>query len=109
MIWAYDLHPRQIEGGPSWLGTEKFDIVAEAGGRDRHPTRAQFAIMLQKLLTERFGLTFHREERQMADYVLALGKNPLKIEKSGPATADISGSTFFKGAGPSRHLQLRRS
>src|ERR1700736_6493249 len=28
---AYDVRPFQISGGPSWIDTERYDIVAKAG------------------------------------------------------------------------------
>src|SRR6185369_10793613 len=51
---AYSVPPEQVDGGPSWIDTDKFDVTA-AG-----PAGASSAIalrsMLQNLLTDRFGL-----------------------------------------------------
>src|SRR4051812_7351005 len=56
---AYNLKPHEIVW-PS--AVEHYDIVAKAAG-DGTPTRDQFRQMLQTLLTDRFGLKFHRESR----------------------------------------------
>src|SRR5688572_17405475 len=50
---AYDLRPYQLEGGPGWLDTDKFDIMARAG---RDATPAEPNSMLRSLLAERFAL-----------------------------------------------------
>jgi uncharacterized protein (TIGR03435 family) len=58
--FAYDLHPRQIAGGPSWLESEKFDVSGKPD-RPGMPTVDQMKIMIQKLLADRFALTFRHE------------------------------------------------
>ena len=30
--WAYGIQPSQHSGGPSWLGVDRYDIVAKAEG-----------------------------------------------------------------------------
>lgn len=64
---AYDLKPYQLEGGPGWLDTDKFDIMARAG---RDVTPAELSAMLRSLLEERFALRVRRETRQMDVYAL---------------------------------------
>jgi len=78
ILFAYVLQPQQLTGGPSWLDTDRFDIVAQAEG-DLSPTPpgappgpAQH--MMQRLLTERFELTVHNESREMAVYALTLAR-----------------------------------
>ena len=57
---AYDLKPYQLEGGPAWLDSDKFDIMARAG---RDATPAEFNAMLRALLAERFALRVRVENR----------------------------------------------
>src|SRR2546429_365273 len=67
---AFQVKPYQISG-PSWMSTERFDIVAtipEGASKDQVPQ------MLQALLAERFKLTFHRESKERPIYALAVGK-----------------------------------
>ena len=56
--------------------------------------------MLQKLLADRFGLTFHRETRTLSVYALTVAKGGPKLtsaaEDSGDAVGDISFSELGK-------------
>ncbi len=64
---AWRLQDYQVDGGPSWVGSERYDIEAKAGGDAGESTSR---IMLQSLLTERFGLRVHPETRQLPGYAL---------------------------------------
>jgi uncharacterized protein (TIGR03435 family) len=75
---AYDVKGYRIDG-PSWIKTERYDIVAKAP--DKTP-KERVALMLQALLTERFELKLHREQRLMPVYALISGKGPSKLQKS---------------------------
>jgi uncharacterized protein (TIGR03435 family) len=79
--FAYDLHAKQITGGPSWIETDRFDItgVPDSPGR---PNVKQFKLMIQKLLADRFELTFHKEQKELSVYAAVVGKTGLKITKS---------------------------
>src|SRR5579884_22415 len=72
MLWiAYQVKPEQIEGGPSWVDTEPFDLNAQA----EHPSSIEdLHIMLQNLLTEEFKLQFHYSRKEMQAYVLDVDK-----------------------------------
>jgi uncharacterized protein (TIGR03435 family) len=65
---AYDVNFEQISGGPNWLDSERYDLVAKP---DRPATTQQIHLMLQKLLADRFGLVLRRETKEMP--ILALG------------------------------------
>ena len=70
--------------GPSWLDSERFDIVA------RHPgdtTREQLQKMLQNLLAERFRLELHRETRQLPTYTLVVAKDGPKLKPGEPGSS----------------------
>ncbi len=58
-----------------------YNIVAKAEG-DGTPTRAQFRLMMQSLLEDRFNLKFHREMKTMPVYALVVGKHGPKFQKS---------------------------
>jgi uncharacterized protein (TIGR03435 family) len=79
--FAYDLHPRQITKGPAWLESEKFDITAkpDVGGMPNGP---QLKMMVQKLLKERFQLSFHNEKRELSAYAITVSKTGAKLTKS---------------------------
>jgi len=75
---AYGLRDFQLSG-PSWLGEERYDIVAKI---PPGATKEQFNVMLQNLLRERFNLSFHRESRTFPVYALTVGKNGPKLKES---------------------------
>jgi uncharacterized protein (TIGR03435 family) len=62
----------QISGGPGWLDTERYDIVAKTERADISDDNLWFS--LQPLLAERFKLRFHREIKQLPVYLLVIGK-----------------------------------
>jgi len=65
ITFAYGLHPRQLYGGPPWLEPEKFDLVGKPD-TEGLPNDRQVKIMLQKLLADRFKLTFHYEKKELS-------------------------------------------
>ena len=84
---AYDLNPVTISGGPEWVVSEHFDIVALTPG-DVRPTRQEQMRMMRDLLTERFKLAFHREAKEFSIYELQIAKGGPKL-KTSAAAADV--------------------
>lgn len=82
--FAYNVRQRQIDGGPSWMNTLKFDIVGEPDTPGL-PSDDQLRLMLKKLLAERFGLKLHIEKRDFAVYALVVHKSPPKVTASDPS------------------------
>ncbi len=72
---AYHVQDRQI-AGPGWLGSDRFDITAKTDGPADEGTMKR---MLQSLLADRFGLSFHREPREMKVIVLTIAKSGPKL------------------------------
>jgi uncharacterized protein (TIGR03435 family) len=81
ITFTYRLQARQITGGPAWLETEKYDLSAQPDG-EGEPSETQWRIMLQKLLAERFKLTFHRDKKELAVLAIVVGKTGPKLTKS---------------------------
>ncbi len=81
---AFGVKNYQIAGGPVWLDTDRFDVVAKA---DDDPSRKQMMTMLQALLAERFQLKVHRETKEGHVYALVAAKGGAKLK---PSTADQS-------------------
>jgi len=79
--FAYDLHPRQITKGPAWLESERFDITAKPDTPGL-PNGAQLKMMVQKLLKERFQLSFHNEKKELSVYAITVSKTGAKLTKS---------------------------
>ncbi|HEV2485395.1 MAG TPA: TIGR03435 family protein [Terracidiphilus sp.] len=78
---AYDLNPRTILGGPTWIESDHYDILAVTPGEVR-PTRDEQMSMLRNLLADRFNLTFHREPKEFSIYVLEAAKSGPKLKPS---------------------------
>jgi uncharacterized protein (TIGR03435 family) len=76
---AYDLQDSQITG-PNSLNSDRFDIVAKASAPIQ--SQPELKLMLQSLLTDRFHLKLHREERDLNVYALVIGKGGPKFSKS---------------------------
>jgi len=81
---AYDVRDHQISGGPSWLNSERYDIVAK--GTVDNPTPAKNRQMLKTLLADRFQLRLRRESKELPVYALVVGKNGPKFHEADGAT-----------------------
>jgi uncharacterized protein (TIGR03435 family) len=84
--WAYDLPESRIIGGPSWLGTARWDIEAKSdtaldAQKDYDHTAAweQKRQMVQSLLAGRFHLIVHKETRELPIYNLVVAKGGAKF------------------------------
>ncbi len=97
IAFAYGLHTKQIVGAPDWFGTTLFDIEGKPDVEGR-PSSKQMEIMVQKLLTDRFKLTFHHDKREMAVYVISVASGGPKLTKSTSAATDPS-AFFFRALG----------
>ena len=83
---AYGVGPHQVAGGPEWMDTEHWEIMARA---DRLvEDDAVLMKMLQGLLAERFQLALHRETRTLPAYVLEVGRKGAKMERAEAIDAD---------------------
>jgi uncharacterized protein (TIGR03435 family) len=82
---AYGVAEDTVAGGPSWLDTDIYDVIAKAPDGT---TQAAAKLMLQALLAERFGLVVRNEKRPMPRYVLSVGKGGSKLK---PASGSVGG------------------
>jgi uncharacterized protein (TIGR03435 family) len=96
---AYDVKDYQVTG-PSWLDTERYDIVAKIPEATtlEGTTKEQVNRMLQSLLADRFKLTLHHVTKQFTLYELVVGKNGPKMK----ASQDSTGAADSPTAGPGR-------
>jgi uncharacterized protein (TIGR03435 family) len=78
---AYNLTPQAISGGPAWIESDRYDILAGTPG-DVRPTLDEQMSMLRNLLADRFKLTFHREQKELSLYALAVAKGGPKLKES---------------------------
>jgi uncharacterized protein (TIGR03435 family) len=81
---AYNIQTHEIQG-PDWLDTQFINIDARMTDPPSGPGHIkQFHLMMRRILAEQFGLTFHRETRQMPVYALiAESKTHIQEARSG--------------------------
>jgi uncharacterized protein (TIGR03435 family) len=66
-----------LKGGPPWLDSDHFDVVAKAPqGTPTDTVR----LMVQKLLMDRFHLVVHREEKVEKVYAMVVAKGGHKLK-----------------------------
>jgi uncharacterized protein (TIGR03435 family) len=74
---GYEVQDFQIDGGPKWVNSERYDVVAKAG--ENLGLDPQIDSLIQALLADRFQLKFHRETREMLTYSLTADKSGPKL------------------------------
>jgi uncharacterized protein (TIGR03435 family) len=78
IMQAYQLQDTQIVGGPAWIKSDRFDIVAK-GPEDVPPLQlgrmGPMNDMMQHLLADRFQLVVHRETRDLPVFNLVLARS----------------------------------
>jgi uncharacterized protein (TIGR03435 family) len=86
LTFAYKVRDFQISGGPGWMNSDRFDILAKAeenqSGTGGTISPDKMMALLQTLLEDRFELAVHRETKELPVYALVPGKNGLKLEES---------------------------
>jgi uncharacterized protein (TIGR03435 family) len=97
ITFAYDLQPRQVTGGPAWMETDKYDLAA-VPDKPGAPNTKQLKTMVQKLLTERFQLTFHHDKKELTVFAITVAKTGLKLTPSVNTSNGVPG-LFFRGLG----------
>src|SRR4051794_33034198 len=105
VLIALAYHVRELSGGPPWLETERFDIVAKAA--ETTASQDDVRRMLRTLLSQRFGLVTHTEQKPAAAFALVRGKTAPKLQRSDAAL--LSEHRCVPGRGPSgqRHVECR--
>jgi uncharacterized protein (TIGR03435 family) len=97
MTFAYDVHMRQITGGPSWLESDKYDITGQPVGQGL-PTLPQMRTMIRQLMTDRFKLAFHREKRELSAYAITVATGGPKMTKNDSNPNGLP-NLLFRGLG----------
>jgi uncharacterized protein (TIGR03435 family) len=105
--FAYDVQAHQIFGGPKWIDSDLFTIVARPSAGiplpdDPDPDRrvgfnVAIKLMLQSLMEERFKLAVHRETRMGPIYELVVAMGGSKLKET--AGSDGRWGLFGSGQG----------
>ena len=103
---------RETEGGPAWIHTDRFDVLAKAPEgatlNDRDGFPGPLFAMIRTLLMERFGLRTHDEVRERPVYALVLARSDgrlgggLKKVDTDCAAAMVALAAPTPGAAPPR-------
>jgi bla regulator protein blaR1 len=98
IVDAYGMEDFRVFGGPSWLGTDRFDIDGRAG---REVPREQLLMMLRTLLVDRFKLVARTETRQLPVFALTRndGRTGRRLREASPAECADRGSRASAPAG----------
>jgi uncharacterized protein (TIGR03435 family) len=78
---AYGVDSDNLLNGPSWLGSQLYDVTAKVEGNPRL-TYEQLKAPLQKLLEERFQLAVHRQTKEGSGYALVAAKSGPKLQET---------------------------
>jgi uncharacterized protein (TIGR03435 family) len=90
IMGAYAVGPNQIVGGPGWLDSDRFRIIAKS---ERPAGDQALMQMLRTLLADRFGLRLRRETRTLEAYVLGVAKSGPKLKNRNRSTRRLLVST----------------
>ena len=97
ITFAYDVRDFQVSGGPGWMGTERFDVMArpdaaaavdgqvdfaKMNDNQRKTMRDQITERLRALLADRFQLAVHKETKDQPIYALVVSKNGSKLQET---------------------------
>lgn len=93
---AYRLQNFQIVGGPSWMFSDRFDVVAKA---DADPTADDRLLMMRALLAERFKLSMHNETRELPIYTMVVARSDGKLGPRLKPTATDCAALRARGRG----------
>src|SRR5579883_980379 len=63
---AWSVQEYQVDGGPPWAATDRYDIEAKYTGKTE---MARTRAMIQAMLVERFHLQVRHEQREMQAYM----------------------------------------
>ena len=94
IMYAYDMRDFQLAGGPGWIGVERYDIAAKTVTVDRPASEASAETddqrkgrvtrvreRLRSLLSDRFGLRAHFEQRERTVLRLRIAKGGSKLSE----------------------------
>ena len=110
ILWAYEVQGYQVSGGPSWVDSIHWSIMAKAPVSQKPEDSVQLKDMnpeqygryvsvarqrMQALLAERFHLVLKRETRDGQIYALTVGKNGSKMKESSSGGVSANGRSIL--------------
>jgi uncharacterized protein (TIGR03435 family) len=91
----------QIMGGPDWVDSARFDIIAKAEGDPQPGPNGPLPLMMRTLLADRFKLVLHTETRDLPIYALGKAREDGRLgPQLRPAAVDCAAARGRGGAPP---------
>jgi len=94
ITYAYQIAGYQLAGGPGWVDSARYDVVAKMDGNPAAVAPGAgidpMQVALQHLLADRFKLKVHREPRDMDIYALVMLKPGTPGPQLKPTTEDCA-------------------
>lgn len=88
VTWAWDVRGFQVEGGPEWAGSRRFDVSATTS---EPVSQTTMRLMVREMLADRFGLKVRIDTRELPRYVLRTARGDARLGPSlQPATNDCA-------------------
>ena len=98
---AFQLQNAQITGGPAWLDSDRYDLEAKTGRKEK-PGPAEMAPLVQNFLADRLHLEVHREMRELTVSALVSEKNQKGKPKLKKSEAEQAAMNTHGGPGKSQ-------
>lgn len=83
--YAYDVRDDQISGGPAWLDSDRYEVLAKPGGNTDSAGKTPsgesanlIRLRTQSLLADRFHVILHRETKELPVLALTVARNGTK-------------------------------
>ena len=75
--YAYDLQDFQIDGGPGWSRTSRFEVTAKAATAPAAPDGMR--ALVRRMLQDRFALKTHVEPRELSLYEMVVARRDRRL------------------------------
>jgi len=85
---AFQMKRPFVIGGPDWIDSERYDIIARASGE---ATEEELYAMARALLIDRFHLVVHQETRELPVYAMVRARSDGRLGPNlRPSTPDCA-------------------
>jgi uncharacterized protein (TIGR03435 family) len=92
VTYAYNMRDYQVSGGPAWIASDRFDIVAKVEDSLAREIpkllpaqrQDQMRLLVRSLVADRFKLSVSHETKQLPVYALVVAKGGSKLKEVPP-------------------------
>jgi uncharacterized protein (TIGR03435 family) len=98
ITFAYNMRDFQVSGGPAWIVSDRFDIVAKVEDQLAQEMQKllpaqrqdQVRLLVRSLVADRFKLSVSHETKELPIYALVVAKGGAKLKEVPPPDAQSS-------------------